>query len=207
VFQILLVACDDEARVPYVLGGLGVVQGACLRLGYRARLDRSAVRTPLVKSLAFDLRRDELMMALRPVPKKAIVETVGHTVFFVVTKNAADLDAGQRTGIVGQLRFNRRSSRRRQFGTAVRACKSAGARVGALQRRCLLARCPFAPGSSVLTPADFGAAVRCVQAVLTSCTDLPDLGLRHAQCRRPGNCKRPGQTWCAAGDLNPEPAD
>jgi hypothetical protein len=59
---------DDDARAPYLLGGLGV-QAACLRLGSRARLDRSAVLIPVVKSLAFDLRCDELMMTLRPIPK------------------------------------------------------------------------------------------------------------------------------------------
>ncbi len=100
---ILLAACDDEARAPYLLGGLGVVQGACLRLGYRARLDRSAVLTALVKSLAFDLRRDELMMTLRPIPKKAMIEIVEDTVVSVVTKDSAESTPASVRGLLASF--------------------------------------------------------------------------------------------------------
>jgi hypothetical protein len=55
------------------------------------------------------------------------------------------------------------------------------------------------------TTADFSAFGRCVQAVLTSCTHLPDLGLGHEVGSGLRKCKRPGQRWCAARDLNTNP--
>jgi hypothetical protein len=63
------------------------------------------------------------------------------------------------------------------------------------------------PARCLSTPADFGSFDGCVHAVLASCTHLPDLRLRGAPVGWSIKCKRPGQTWCAARDLNPEPAD
>jgi hypothetical protein len=112
----------------------------------------------------------------------------------------------QYPGAAGAGSWFRRRSGRHASGEPFWPTKSAGGQarwVGPWNALCALrcgARHRFAP-------ADFGLLRECVQAVLTSCTHLPDLGVKHGQREWARMCIRPGQRWCAARDLNPEPAD
>ena len=66
--------------------------------------------------------------------------------------------------------------------------------------RCSVGVCRHAAISLLVTRSDtsrLGAGVSSVQAVLTSCTHLRDLGLSGARRRWAGKCKSAGQTWCA----------
>jgi hypothetical protein len=130
----------------------------------------------LVKSLPFDLRRDELMMTLRPIPRKAIVEIVEGIVFSVAIK-AAPSRRRPACGDCWPASLQSPLCRRRLFGAAVRACKSAGARGGGIPVPVSAGTLPARPGSSSCHQRIFGAGDRCVRAVLTSWTHLPDLGL------------------------------
>jgi AcrR family transcriptional regulator len=81
VFSVRMAEFFDEARATpaqlrdQILGGRSLVEEIYDRAVARREVDPARL-TPRVKALPFDLLRNELMMTLRPVPRKVIDEIV-----------------------------------------------------------------------------------------------------------------------------------